>query len=74
MKTCSNGTSLWKPSTKASLLFRQRNTEAAGAKEAEGKRQREREEGKGEGERGKQIEEVEQEGVRGGGSRKRGDR
>lgn len=42
----------------------------------EQKRQRERgrEEGRGEGEREKQIEEVEQEGVRGGGRRKRGDR
>lgn len=29
MTTCSNGPSLWKPSTKASQLFTQRNIEAA---------------------------------------------
>ena len=44
MTTCSIGPSLWKPSTKASQLFTQRNTEAAEEREAEGNR--EREEGK----------------------------
>lgn len=71
MTTCSNGPSLWKPSTKASQLFTQKNIEAAEERQAEGKR--EREEGKGEGKREKQIEKVEQ-GVRGGGRRKQGNR
>ncbi len=69
MKTCSNGTSLWKPSTKASQLFTQRNTEAAEEKQAERERERKSEEKKE-----KQIEEVEQEGVRGEERRKQGDR
>ena len=68
MTTCSNGPSLWKPSTKASQLFTQRNIEAAEEKEAEGKRGREREREGGRME--KQIEEVEQGG--GGGRGKTG--
>ncbi len=49
MTTCSNGPSLWKPSTKASQLFTQRNIEAAEEREAEGKRERERREARAKG-------------------------
>ncbi len=49
MTTCSHGPSLWKPSTKASQLFTQRNIEAAEEREAEGKRERERREARAKG-------------------------
>lgn len=42
MTTCSNGPSLWKPSTKASQLFTQRNIEAAEEKKRGRGEERER--------------------------------